>query len=177
MSPYRRPPHPLLALLLTAGLLPLPAGAETPPQEPAAEAAPPGEAPPRAERAPTAKTPAAPPAVESPPTPPAAPTPPLPTHTIVVRPAPEPPPPLPARPPETISLSLRDADLVEVLRSFARLGGFDLVVDPAVRGTVTVELRDVPWPAALAVILRTHGLAAEVDGRIVSVHPLPLAPR
>jgi type IV pilus assembly protein PilQ len=42
-----------------------------------------------------------------------------------------------------------------------------------VKGRVTVELRDVPWDAALAVILRTHGLAAEVDGRIVSVAPLP----
>jgi type II secretory pathway component GspD/PulD (secretin) len=74
---------------------------------------------------------------------------------------------------ERIDLSLRDADLVEVLRSFAKLGRFNLVLDPAVKGRVTVELRDVPWDAALAVILRTHGLAAEVDGRIVSVVPLP----
>jgi type IV pilus assembly protein PilQ len=70
---------------------------------------------------------------------------------------------------ERIDLSLRDADLVEVLRSFAKLGKFNLVVDPAVQGKVTVELEDVPWDAAMAVILRTHGLAAEVDGRIVSV--------
>jgi type II secretory pathway component HofQ len=74
---------------------------------------------------------------------------------------------------ERIDLSLRDADLVEVLRSFARLGDFDLVVDPRVKGSVTVELKDVPWDLALAVILRTHGLAAEIDGRIVGVRPLP----
>lgn len=92
--------------------------------------------------------------------------PPLPLDTIVVRPRPEAP---------TISLSLREADLVEVLRSFARIGGFDLVVDPAVQGTVTVELRDVRWQDALVVILRSHGLAAEVNGRIVGVRPLPLA--
>ena len=73
---------------------------------------------------------------------------------------------------EKIDVSLRDADLVEVLRSFAKIGRFHLVLDPAVRGKVTVELRDVPWDAALVVILRTHGLAAEIDGRIVSVSPL-----
>jgi type II secretory pathway component HofQ len=44
-----------------------------------------------------------------------------------------------------------------------------------VKGKVTVELRDVPWDAALVTILRTHGLAAEVDGRIVSVAPQPPA--
>lgn len=176
--PYRRSPLPLAALLLIA-LLSAPAGAAAPPQE----------APGRAD-APTAATPAAPrstpPAgAEAPPqgrpapaVPPAAEiTPPLPSHTVVIRPTPEISPPRPARPPETISLSLREADLVEVLRSFARLGGFNLVVDPAVKGTVTVELRDVRWELALAVILRTHGLAAEVDGRIVAIHPLPIAGR
>lgn len=73
---------------------------------------------------------------------------------------------------EKIDVSLRDADLVEVLRSFAKIGRFNLVLDSAVKGRVTVELRDVPWDAALMVILRTHGLAAEIDGRIVSVSPL-----
>ncbi len=63
-----------------------------------------------------------------------------------------------------ISLSLKEADLAEVLRSFARMAGFNLVLDPAVRGAVTVELHDVPWEQALEVILETHGLAAEVDG-------------
>jgi hypothetical protein len=42
-----------------------------------------------------------------------------------------------------------------------------------VKGTVTVELRDVRWENALAVILRTHGLAAEIDGELVSIRPLP----
>ena len=68
------------------------------------------------------------------------------------------------QPGERISLSLKDADLAEVLRSFARLAGFNLVLDPSVRGRVTVELQDVAWERALEVILQTHGLAVEVDG-------------
>ena len=70
-----------------------------------------------------------------------------------------------------VSLSLRDAPLPEVLRSFARLAGFNLVLDPRVQGEVTVELKDVPWDQALHVILKTHGMGAEVDGRVWMVAP------
>lgn len=70
-----------------------------------------------------------------------------------------------------ISLSLKDADLRDVLRSFAQLAGFNLVLDPAVRGAVTVELHDVPWEQALATILKTHGLAAQLDGAAWQIHP------
>jgi type IV pilus assembly protein PilQ len=68
-----------------------------------------------------------------------------------------------------IDLSLKDADLREVLRSFAKLARMNLVLHPTVKGKVTVELQNVPWDQALHVILKTHGLAAEVDGTIWSV--------
>ena len=72
---------------------------------------------------------------------------------------------------QPISASLRDAPLPEVLRTFARLAGVNLVLDPRVQGSVTVELVDVPWDQALAVILKSHGLAAELDGRVWLVSP------
>ena len=70
-----------------------------------------------------------------------------------------------------ISLSLRDAPLPEVLRSFAKIAGVNLVLAPGITGNVTVELKDVPWDQALWVILKTHGLGAEIDGRIWTVAP------
>ncbi len=70
-----------------------------------------------------------------------------------------------------LSLSLRDAALPEVLRAFAEIAGFNLVLDPRVQGTVTVELQDVPWDLALHVILKIHGLGAEVDGRLSLIAP------
>jgi|GEM_PF-4116026 len=70
-----------------------------------------------------------------------------------------------------ISLSLRDAPLPEVLRVFARLASFNLVLAPGVQGSVTAELKDVPWDQALDAILKTNGLAAEVDGRLWQVAP------
>jgi type II secretory pathway component GspD/PulD (secretin) len=71
-----------------------------------------------------------------------------------------------------ISLSLRDAPLPEVLRAFAQIAHFNLVLDPRVPNEpVTVELKDVPWDQALHLILKTHGLAAEVDDRLWLVEP------
>lgn len=71
-----------------------------------------------------------------------------------------------------ISLSLRDAPLPEVLRAFAQIASFNLVLDPRIQpGTVTVELKDVPWDLVLHVILKTHGLGAEVDGRLWVITP------
>jgi type II secretory pathway component HofQ len=68
-----------------------------------------------------------------------------------------------------ISLSVKDADLVEVVRSLARIAGVNLVIDPDVQGKVTAELIDVRWDHALAVILKTQGLGMELDGRILTV--------
>src|SRR5262245_11503049 len=78
-------------------------------------------------------------------------------------------PPAPAPPVPTISLSVKDADLVEVVRSLARIAGVNVIFDPRVQGKVTAELVDVRWDHALAVILKTQGLAMELDGRILTV--------
>ena len=71
-----------------------------------------------------------------------------------------------------ISLSLREAPLPEVLRAFAQIASFNLVLDPRIPNEpVTVELKNVPWDQALQVILKTHGLAAEVDGQLWLIEP------
>ncbi len=72
---------------------------------------------------------------------------------------------------EPIDLSLKDADLVEVLRSFAEIGRFNLIIQPGVRGKVTVELKQVPWDQALEQILKLNGLAMEITGGRVDVGP------
>jgi type IV pilus assembly protein PilQ len=68
---------------------------------------------------------------------------------------------------EPISLDLKDAELKDVLRTFARIGRFNLVVDPEVKGSVTVRLEDVPWDQALDVILRSNGLGYVVEGNVL----------
>jgi len=70
---------------------------------------------------------------------------------------------------EPISLDLKDADLVDVCRSFAEIAKTNVVVDPGVKGSVTVRLRDVPWDQALDLILRMNGYAAVRDGNILRI--------
>jgi type IV pilus assembly protein PilQ len=72
----------------------------------------------------------------------------------------------------TLSIDLKDADLTDVLRYFGKVARINLVVDPEVKGTVTMRLVDVPWPSALEQLLRVHGLAAEVDDNILRIAPV-----
>jgi type IV pilus assembly protein PilQ len=71
-----------------------------------------------------------------------------------------------------ISLDFQQADLRAVLRVFSEISGLNIVIDPAVRGTVDVALRDVPWDQALDIILRANKLGYLVDGTIVRIAPL-----
>ena len=71
-----------------------------------------------------------------------------------------------------VSLEFEGADLRAVLRIFAEISGLNVVIDPAVRGTVDVAMRDVPWDQALDVILRANKLGYVLDGTIVRVAPL-----
>ncbi len=71
-----------------------------------------------------------------------------------------------------ISMDFQGADLRAVLRVFAEDSGLNIVLDPAVQGTVDVALRDVPWDQALDIILRANKLGYVVDGTIVRIAPL-----
>ena len=77
----------------------------------------------------------------------------------------EAPPPDGAR----IDLSVRDADVADVLRMIAAAAKVGLVVGDDVRATVTLEVRNVTWRQAIDVIAHLEGLeVTEADG-ILSV--------
>jgi type IV pilus assembly protein PilQ len=71
-----------------------------------------------------------------------------------------------------VSLTFEGADLRAVLRTFAEISGLNIVIDPAVQGTVDVMLTEVPWDQALDIILRANKLGYLVDGTIVRIAPL-----
>jgi type IV pilus assembly protein PilQ len=64
------------------------------------------------------------------------------------------------------------ADLRMVLRSFAELSGLNLVIDPAVDGTVDIKLTRVPWDQALDVILKSSKLTYVTEGTVIRVLPI-----
>jgi type IV pilus assembly protein PilQ len=71
-----------------------------------------------------------------------------------------------------VSLDFQQADLRAVLRLFSEISGLNIVIDPAVQGTVDVALKEVPWDQALDLILRANRLGYIVDGTIVRIAPL-----
>ena len=70
---------------------------------------------------------------------------------------------------EPISLELKDADVKDVLRSFAKITGLNIVIDPDVSGSVTVNLENVPWDQCLDIILKINRLDYEVDNNVLRV--------
>jgi len=70
---------------------------------------------------------------------------------------------------DPISLTLKDADIKDVLKTFSALTQLNIVIDPEVNGSVTVELRDVPWDQALDLILRINGLDYLLENNVLRV--------
>jgi type IV pilus assembly protein PilQ len=70
---------------------------------------------------------------------------------------------------EPISMNLKDADLKDVLATFADITGLNMAIDPGVRGSVTVDFVDVPWDQALDIILRQNSLTYVLDGNVMRI--------
>ena len=62
------------------------------------------------------------------------------------------------------------ADIVAVLRFIADEAGLNLVVDGNVRGSVTVDLRNVTVGAALDALSKNYGLEADIERCILNAH-------
>jgi type IV pilus assembly protein PilQ len=80
-------------------------------------------------------------------------------------------PPAPAGPGEeaNISLDVKDADVVDVIRLLAQVGGFQVVIHPGVSCELTLSLKEVRWPTVLDLALKTCGLGQDTEGNVVRV--------
>jgi type IV pilus assembly protein PilQ len=82
------------------------------------------------------------------------------------------PPPASADGESRISVDLKDADIVDIVRLFAEVGGFQVVVDPGVTCKLTLKLNEVRWTSALDVALKSCGLGRDEENEIVRVAPV-----
>ena len=55
---------------------------------------------------------------------------------------------------DTVSLSVKEAPVREVLQSIAQLAGRNLVMDGPIPGSLSLELQEVPFSQALAIVTR-----------------------
>ncbi len=68
-----------------------------------------------------------------------------------------------------ISFDVRNADIKDIFRVFAKISGLNFITSDDVHGTLTMELHDVPWDQAFDLILQQKGLVAEREGNIIRI--------
>jgi type IV pilus secretin PilQ/predicted competence protein len=78
---------------------------------------------------------------------------------------------------DIISLKIKDSDLKDVVLYLAEFAGLNVVFDPDVRGTVTVNLQDVPWDQALEMILKQNKMGKTIEGNILRIAPIVVLTR
>ena len=70
---------------------------------------------------------------------------------------------------ENVTLDFNEADIHNVLKIISLKAGTNIVTTPDVMGNVTIRMVDVPWEAALDVILKTYGFGYQKQGNIILV--------
>jgi type IV pilus assembly protein PilQ len=73
---------------------------------------------------------------------------------------------------ESFSFDFKDIDIKDLFRFIADISGLNVILDPAVKGTITLKLTDVPWDQALDVITKNQGLGYTIEGNVIRVAPL-----
>jgi len=73
---------------------------------------------------------------------------------------------------EEISLDFQDANIRTVFRLISEVSGYNIVVSPEVKKTITVRMANVPWDQALDTILEVNGLGKKESGMVITILPL-----
>src|SRR5712692_1050009 len=70
---------------------------------------------------------------------------------------------------EPISVNLKDVDLKDFFRLIHEISGLNVVLDPAVKGSLTIVLDEVPWDQALDIVLQNNGLDKQLSGNVLRI--------
>ena len=68
-----------------------------------------------------------------------------------------------------ISVNLKNVDLQDFFRLIHEISGLNVVVDPNVKGTLTLVLDNVPWDQALEIVLKNNDLDKQLDGNVLRI--------
>src|SRR5438876_6555972 len=70
---------------------------------------------------------------------------------------------------DPISVNLKDVDLRDFFRLIHEISGLNVVLDPAVKGSLTIVLDEVPWDQALDIVLQNNGLDKQLSGNVLRI--------
>ncbi|MBN1571441.1 MAG: type IV pilus secretin PilQ [Acidobacteria bacterium] len=70
---------------------------------------------------------------------------------------------------QPLTLDLIDMPLVDFFRLMAEEGGINVVVDPDVKGTISIKGEKIPWDQVFDMALATRALDKQVEGNLVRI--------
>jgi type IV pilus secretin PilQ/predicted competence protein len=92
-----------------------------------------------------------------------------------VKPVTAPPPPKPDVTPDAkflgqpLTLDLVDIPLIDFFRLMAEEGGINVVMDPEVKGNISIKVVKVPWDQIFDAALANNGLESRIEGNLVRI--------
>lgn len=71
---------------------------------------------------------------------------------------------------KNVSLVVDEVPVAQVLQSLADLEQRNMVIAPDVQGTLSLQLKNVPWKQALQTVLTSSGLTMTQQGSVIAIH-------
>lgn len=68
-----------------------------------------------------------------------------------------------------LSFYFQNIDIRTLLQLIAKSSGFNFIISDAVKGTTTINLKNVTWKQALDVVMKSHGLTARQVGNVMYI--------
>lgn len=72
----------------------------------------------------------------------------------------------------SLSFYFQNIDLRTLLQLISKISGLNFVISDAVKGSVTLNLKNVTWQEALNIVLKTHGLTARQIGNVMFINTI-----
>jgi type IV pilus assembly protein PilQ len=75
---------------------------------------------------------------------------------------------------ELINFRVRDLDLRDAILTLTSIANLNVVFNPNVKGTVTVDLVAIPWDQALDLILKENQMGRTIEGNVLRIVPIDI---
>ena len=70
---------------------------------------------------------------------------------------------------EPISLKVVGISVTDFFRTISELSGLNILIDPDVSGTLTLNVEQVPWDQLFDTVLQSQGLAKRIEGNLIRI--------
>ncbi len=70
---------------------------------------------------------------------------------------------------EPINVNFKDVDLQDFFRLIHEVSGLNVVLDPSVKGNLTLVMDDVPWDQVLDIVLQNNNLEKQLNGNVLRI--------